>query len=92
MKLYIDIKSSVFDASGIQTPEMYYWDKSGVLDVFYPIRKISEEEAHEEIRSWLDTNGFPPVSLDEIPLADFTPEKLIYRDFLMDLLEIINHN
>ena len=84
MELFIDIKGKLHDASGIEKPQNYYWQKS--RGVYYPMRKLEEDEIHEEIREFLyEHENIPEISLDEIPLDVFTPEQEERRDFFMSM-------
>ena len=83
LRLFIDVKNKVHDASGIENPNQFYWTK--VSDIYFPIKEISEEELHEEIRDFIDENNLPQISLDEIDLNKFNEKQMEYRNFLMDL-------
>ena len=86
MKLFIDIKDCIHDGSGIERPQNYYWQKFRESGQYYPMRKIEEDEIHEEIREFLYENeNIPNISLDEIPLDAFTTEQLERRDFFISM-------
>jgi len=86
MYLFIDTKDKVHDASGIERPQNYYWQKFRVQGQYYPIRLIDEDEIHEEIIEFLyENDNLPDVSLDEIGLDVFTTEQLERRDFFMSM-------
>jgi len=86
MELFIDIKNYVHDASGIERPQNYYWQKFREQGQYYPVREIEQDEIHEEIREFLYKNeNLPNISLDEIPLSVFTDEQLERRDFFMSM-------
>jgi hypothetical protein len=86
MELFIDIKGKVHDASGIEKPQNYYWQKLREQGQYYPMREIEEDEIHEEIREFLyENDNLPNISLDEIPLETFTAKQLERRDFFMSM-------
>jgi len=87
MKLFIDVKNKVHDASGVENPQNFYWGKSiPTSDVYYPIREVEEDEVHEEIRDFMSISNLPTISLDEVELECFTKEQREKRDFFMSIL------
>jgi hypothetical protein len=86
MKLYIDIKNEVRDESGIEHPQKYLWGKVYESGPNYPIRELSEDDIHEEIRNFIDKNNLPQISLDEIPTHGLNSQQLEYIDFFNNLL------
>lgn len=42
---------------------------------------------HEEVREWIQEQGLPVLSLDEIPLADFSESQMKQRDAFMKRFE-----
>lgn len=89
MKLYYEIKDSVLDASGVTFPEKWLWKK--VNDVYYPEQEITEHKFHNLVVEWMDKEGLPEFSLDELDPEDFTEEQWVIRNFFMDLFDLIEN-
>lgn len=87
MELFIDVKDMVHDASGIENPQNYYWGCTTYsVKVYYPIRELTVDEIHEEIRDFVDDcDNLPTQSLDEIDLDLFTKKQRERRDFFLSM-------
>lgn len=88
MYTFINIMNKVHDASGLDSPQLYYWERGSNNSCYYPTRKITSDELHEEIRTWMEDNNLPECSLDELTLEDLTPTQRIYRNFFLNIFDI----
>lgn len=88
MKLFIDIKNFIFDASGIENPNLYFWsNQNGTINVYYPIREIEYDELNELVRNFITNNNLPMLSLDEIDIELFNEKTILYRNFYLALYD-----
>lgn len=88
MKLFIDIKKFVFDASGIENPNLYFWgNQSGTINVYYPIREVEYDDLNEIVRDFISVNNLPMLSLDEIDIELFNDKTILYRNFYLALYD-----
>ena len=88
-KLFIDISNNVHDASGIDNPNLYYWCL--INGVYYPEKKLTETDYHEEVINFIDKFNLPEYSLFEIPIELFNTRELIkYRKFFLNIYNNIS--
>jgi hypothetical protein len=69
MELFHNIKNKVHDASGVEFPNNWYWDVDNLRidsSIYYPVRVLTEDELHEETRDFIEEEGLPAYSLDEL--------------------------
>ena len=83
LRLFIDVKNKIHDASGVEDPDVWYWGRTSLTMIYYPVQKLTEADVSVKVKSWMDEMGI--VSIDEVYAKELTYEESIKRDWLLDL-------